>query len=326
MLRIVTEWRTLSVIVPPHTQHFGLGGTLALPVYLDRLRDHLNAAEQIGMNGAFIFDFPVAMDPWLAAFDVLTNSVRLQPIVAVRPHHESAEAVARRLVDLAYRFGRQTHVNIVAGATRASRPTHTDGSLEDKVATRQRLARFSADLHAEIGRRAAQGTPRPLVATPASSTSGRVAADIVLMMARPRQALAKEIAQVRAEQGVERIGMLVGLVVRATDDAAWAAAAELHPRDRRQAVAGRMFMSQVMSSEHKANYALGERQDVQDERLWYGSPTHGIDAPKLVGATDVIRDWLASCADLGVTDLIIDLPPSAAEFVHMGPVFAAEQA
>jgi len=316
----VTDWNTVSLIVPPHTESFGLGGKLPMRTYLDRLTAYLAAAEAIGIVGAFVYDFPVAMDPWLAAFDVLAYSTALQPIVAVRPHQESAESVARRVVDLGYRFGRPTHVNIVAGATRLSRAA---GDVEDKVAARRRLGQYAVDLRAEIDRRIDPDEGRPLAVTPSSSTPGVVPVDIVLMMARPRDKLAEDVARVRAEQGVERTSMLVGLVVRETEEQAWAAAAELYPPDRRQRVAGRLFMSQVVSSEHTASYAFGEQQEVHDERLWYGAPTRGIDAPKLVGSAEQVRAWLRSCANIGVTDIIVDLPPNVAEYAHMAPVFTA---
>src|SRR5439155_26539566 len=119
------------------------------------------------------------------------------------------------------------------------------------------------------------------------------------------------------------IAMLVGLVVRETEERAWAAATELYPHDRRQVVAGRMFMSQVVSSEHTASYALAEQQEVHDERLWYGAPTRGIDAPKLVGAGDQVGSWLNSCQALGVTDLIIDLVPDPDEYRWVGHALAA---
>ncbi|MFD0635644.1 hypothetical protein ACFQ9X_32940 [Catenulispora yoronensis] len=83
----MTPWRTVSVIVPPHTENFGSGRRLPAPEYLDRLTAHLAAAARAGAVGAFAYDFPAAIDPWLAAFDVLNGSV-LQPIVAVRPHQE----------------------------------------------------------------------------------------------------------------------------------------------------------------------------------------------------------------------------------------------
>jgi alkanesulfonate monooxygenase SsuD/methylene tetrahydromethanopterin reductase-like flavin-dependent oxidoreductase (luciferase family) len=146
--------------------------------------------------------------------------------------------------------------------------------------------------------------------------------DVVLMMARPRQALAKEVARVRAEQGVERISLLIGLVVRETDEQAWAAAAELHPDDRRQRLANKMFMPQVIASEQRANYAFGEQCTVHDERLWYGFPSCGMDAPKLIGSADQVRAWLDDCADLGVTDLIIDLPANPAEYAYLRPVLS----
>ncbi len=320
----MTAWKSVSLVVPPHTESFGLGGSLAAGRYLQRLSEYLVAAERIGITGAFVYDFPVAMDPWLAAFDVLLSSTVMEPIVAVRPHQESAESVGRRVVDLGYRFGRPTHVNIVAGATRPARAGDGD-TVEDKVVTRRRLGRFAADLRAEIDRRGGPEASRSLVATPSSSTPGVVPSDVVLMMARPRDTLAADIRRVRAEQGVERIAMLIGLVVRGTEDGAWTSAARLYPHDRRQVIAGRMFMSQVVSTEHRASYALGEQQDVHDERLWYGAPTRGIDAPKLVGSAAQVRAWLASCAGLGVTDLIIDLAPEVEEYAEMEPALTTGQ-
>ncbi|MGI8665406.1 MAG: hypothetical protein ACR2N4_05170 [Jatrophihabitans sp.] len=309
----------MSFIVPPHSESFGLGRKLAPAAYLARLGEHLSAAEQAGLLGAFVYDFPVAMDPWLAAFDVLASSSRLQPIVAVRPRQESAESVGRRVADLHYRFGRPTHVNVVAGATSPSRQA---ADLADRLAARQRLAGFVADLRAELDRRLDADADRPLLFTPSSGTPGLVPADCVLMMARPRPVLAADIARVRAEQQVERIAMLVGVLARDTEQAAWQAVAELYPPDRRQQVAGQLFRSQVVSSEHLASYALAEQQDVHDERLWYGAPARGIDAPKLVGSVAQVAGWLHSCQQLGVTDLIVDLPAQPSEFGCIGEVLA----
>ncbi|GGM34105.1 alkanesulfonate monooxygenase [Micromonospora sonchi] len=310
---------SLSFIVPPHSESFGLGQKLSTRSYLDRLVAYARAAERVGVVGAFVYDFPAAMDPWLVAYDLLACSPTLQPVVAVRPHQEAAESVARRVADLEYRFGRPTHVNIVAGATRTSRAADTD-----KVAARRRLAEFTGELRAELDRlRYAAGECAPLLVTPSSSTPGVVPADCVLMMARPRATLAEDVARVRAEQGVDRVAMLVGAVVRETEEQAWAATARMYAPDRRQEVAGRMFMSQVVSSEHTASYALAEAREIHDERLWYGAPMRGIDAPKLVGSVAQVSDWLRSCLDIGITDVIIDLPPDPAEFGHIGDVFVA---
>ncbi|WP_157853335.1 LLM class flavin-dependent oxidoreductase [Streptomyces xanthophaeus] len=313
------DWpQSLSFIVPPHSESFGLGGRMAAKSYLERLESYLASAERAGVTGAFVYDFPVAMDPWLAAFDVLAYSTVLEPVVAVRPHQESAESVARRAADLHYRFGRPTHVNVVAGATR---PARSSGDLVDKAAARRELAAFAAQVRAELDRRIRPEEGRPLVVTPSSGTPGRVPADGVLMMARPRTVLAQDIARVRAEQRVERITMLVGLVVRDTEEEAWEAATALYAPDRRQEVAGRLFMSQVVSSEHHASYALAEEGEVHDERLWYGAPARGIDAPKLVGSVAQVAAWLRSCRDLGVSDLIVDLVPDPAEYRWAGQVF-----
>lgn len=313
-------WRTASVIVPPHTENFGSGHRLPAPRYLDRLTAHLAAAAEAGAVGAFAYDFPAAIDPWLAAFDVLTRSA-LQPIVAVRPHQEGVQTVARRLLDLAYRFGRPTHVNLVSGATAAARAAGDGG---DKAAARQRLGRFAAELRAELDRPAgAPGALSSLLITPSSSTPGVVPVDLVLMMARPRPALATEIARIRREQGVGRVALLVGLLVRDTEEQAWQAAAELYPADRRKQLSTQMFMAQVVSSEHRALLESAGEHAVQDERLWYGFPTFGLDAPKIVGSVEQVRGWLAGCAEIGVTDLIVDLPTDPREYARMRPLLSA---
>lgn len=327
------DWpRLLSFIVPPHSESFGLGGRLPTATYLERLADYARAAEEAGITGAFVYDFPVSMDPWLAAFDVLATSTALEPIVAVRPHLESADSVARRVVDLGYRFGRPTHVNVVAGATRAARDpgeripgdqvarSRETDAADARVAARRRLGEFAAQVRAGTERRRAPGDPWPLVVTPSSSTPGVVPVDCVLLMARPREALAADVARIRAEQGVERVAMLVGLVIRRTEDEAWAAAAALHPPDRRQEVAGKLFMSQVVSSEHTRTYALAEQGSVQDGLLWYGAPARGIDAPKLVGSLSQAARWLRDCRDAGVTDLIVDLPADPREYDRVAQV------
>jgi alkanesulfonate monooxygenase len=310
---------SLNFIVPPHSVRFGFGGTLEPHAYLERLGAFMGAAEQVGLTGAFVYDFPVALDPWLAAFDVLAGSTALEPIVAVRPQQESAESVARRVADLGYRFQRPTHVNLVAGATRSSRAD----DLGDKIAARAAMARFAEQLQAELTRRSDPAVGRSLLLTPSSSTPGLVPADCVLMMARPRPLLAESVERARKEQKVERISMLVGIVARDTEEEAWEAAARLSEPDRRQQIAGRLFMSQVVSSEHAASYGLAEERELHDELLWYGAPARGIDAPKLVGSVAQVAAWLGSTRELGVTDVIIDLPNDAAEYAFTGRVLQA---
>lgn len=118
--------------------------------------------------------------------------------------------------------------------------------------------------------------------------------------------------------------MLVGMIVRDTEDEAWAAARLLSRPDRRQEIAGQLFMSQVVSSEHTTSYALAEERELHDERLWYGAPARGIDAPKLVGSVQQVAAWLSSCERLGVTDVIIDLASDSAEYAHIGKVFGMQ--
>jgi alkanesulfonate monooxygenase len=306
-----------SFIIPTHTESFGLGRQLPVTDYLDRLQAYVEAAERVGFVGAFIYDFPAAMDPWLAAIDLLEHSTRLQPIVAVRPHTEVAESLARRLVDLRYRYGRPVHVNLVSGATGSARSA---ADLADPGAARRRLADYAADLRAELRRRAGASGAGTLVFTPASRTPGRVGADCVLTTARPRAELARTLARIDAAEPGSPVAVLVGTIARETSAQAWAAAGELYPDDRRLAVASRLFRAQLLSSEHVERYRFADEAEVHDEVLWYGASAGAIDAPKLVGSVEDVTRWLVDCIDDGATELIIDLPPNPEEFVHIAQV------
>lgn len=311
----MTQWPlSLSMIIPPHTVSFALGQPLPREEYLTRLGAYADAGEHIGARGAFVYDFPAALDPWLAAFDVMSVSSTLEPVVAVRPHVEAAASSARRAANLNYRFGRPAHVNVVAGATKSSRP-----NAEDKLNTRRRLIEFAADFVAEAGHRAPGGQRLSALVTPTSSTPGAVEADALLTMARPLAVLENDTAHLHVEQPGHGFVMLVGVVARDDDNAAWEAAAVLHPgADRRQQLAGAMFRRDVASSEHARSYALADEASIYDECLWYGSPNRGIDAPKLVGSYDRVARWLDRCANLGFRDLIIDLAASEHEYAHIG--------
>jgi alkanesulfonate monooxygenase len=313
----------LHIIVPPHTEGFGLGSPLPTADYLGRLSDHLAAAEAIGATGAFVYDFPGALDPWLAAFDVLTLSTSLSPVVAVRPHQDTPEAVARRVVDLEYRFGRPTHLNLVAGATSSSRAPSpgAPGAPDPAVAARRALAEFSRRCTAEVGPRLPARASGPRVYTPASKTAGVVPATGILLLAKPRRALAEEVDRLVAAGNPPCFAMLTGFVARDSTEEAWEAAHAIYAPDRRQAVAGALFASQVVSSQHRASYAFAADADVHDEMLWYGAPMRGIDAPKLVGSYDDVRGVLDRYRELGVTELIVDLPASADEYRHIGRLF-----
>lgn len=309
----------LSMIIPPHTASFALGHRLPRYEYLDRLAEYAAAGEAIGVSGAFVYDFPAALDPWLAAFDLMSYSSSLEPVVAVRAHTETAETSARRALDLCHRFARPAHVNAVAGATTASR-----NPRDDKIAARSRLAKFAEKFIGEL-ERGAGGSPRQsCLVTPTSSTPGIVPADALVTMAQPVSDLALRYPAAQRNDAVgggaprKNVKMLVGIVARTDTESAWAAAAELYPMDdRRQQVAGALFRRDLVSSEHARSYALADQAPVHDGCLWFGAPSRGIDAPKLVGSYQEVAAWLNRCSDLGLTDLILDLPPRTSEFEHI---------
>jgi alkanesulfonate monooxygenase len=173
----------------------------------------------------------------------------------------------------------------------------------------------------------ATGTPRvsgdrlPTLFAPASTNpdfAGLLPAlGRCLVMAKPRETLATEVEKLTKLGLTGQVAMLVGIVARDSDDAAWQVAAERHGGDRRDALLRAAFRHAATSSQHQATFSLADEATVHDECLWYGAGRVGIDCPKLVGAYETVASALHRYRDLGVECLVVDLPDTAEEYRHV---------
>lgn len=307
------ELDRLHTMVPPHTGRYAHGEPDDVDTYLRRLAAHLAAAEDLGVEGMLVYNFPAALDPWLVAWDVLAASRSVAPILGLLPFAEEVSAVSRRLRGLRYRFGRTPYLNVVAGASRAQRDRHGVG--DDRKLARAAVAGFIDDLRAT-------GDAGPArIYTPLSSMEREipVAGDAVLTMAKPRERLRPEIEAA----GGRSVAMLVGIVARPTAGEARAVAGRDFAPDRRTDIAVRMQMADNASSQHRTNHNLASSGEWHDECLWYGARGVGADAPKLVGSYGEVAAALRTYFAAGVRELIVDLPPSTGEYDHVARALTA---
>jgi alkanesulfonate monooxygenase SsuD/methylene tetrahydromethanopterin reductase-like flavin-dependent oxidoreductase (luciferase family) len=145
-------------------------------------------------------------------------------------------------------------------------------------------------------------------------------ADASLLMAKPFRALAAELDRLSCPMRQLRHAMIIGIVARATDEEAWAAARDAYGNDPRAKAIARVFLAGSSSLQHRANVSFAREQELHDGVLWFGASGLGIDCPKLVGSFARVKDALREYARLGITDVVIDLPRELGEYEHVARV------
>lgn len=336
------KWATMHdlrfhTVCPFHTDSFGVGVPMSPADYRRLLSEHVAFAERSGIHGMIVYNFLSSLDSMSIASLVLQQTERLRPIVAVSPFHQHPLAIARAAATLAFLYGRGIDLNLVKGATQDEQLAVGERDSQ-RAAHYRRMAEyldllnslFLSDKTTFEGeyykvRAPALSPPidpahRPLLFVPGSSADAAAViagrADASLLMAKPLEAQKAELDRLAAARPGLRQTIIVGLVARASDDEAWAAARSLYADNRREAINARIFLSRAISYQHTSSASFAAAQKIYDDALWYGGSKIGIDCPKLVGSHLRIANALRRYADLGVTDFIIDLPPSMDEYVH----------
>ncbi|MDR1265303.1 MAG: LLM class flavin-dependent oxidoreductase [Propionibacteriaceae bacterium] len=330
-------------VCPFYTGSFGSGRPLETEKYADLLAKHVEIAETNGINGMIIYNFMTSLDSLVIAQRILDLSDQLTPIVAVSPFHVHPYALARTFASVSYLTGRTMHLNVVKGATRDEQAAV--GADGDHYSVHYRQITEFLDIFTSLFRdekcdfegeyyrlRGASLQPylgsgsAPGVFVPGSSSEvaalmpGRATSS--LLMAKPLVTQADEIQRLRAGQPDLRQTIIVGIVAGEKDENAWAFARKIYGTRRSDVIDARIFESRSISYQHQSNAALGRESEVFDDVLWCGASRAGIDCPKLVGSYERVAAALANYFEIGVTDIVIDLPASTSEYEH---IFRATQ-
>ncbi|MCD1257286.1 LLM class flavin-dependent oxidoreductase [Paenibacillus athensensis] len=322
-------------VCPFHTASFGMGESIAPSEYVAAVRAQAAWADHNGMYGMVIYNFHSSLDPWLTAAEILRSTAQLRPMVAVQPFHSHPYTVARQIATACYMHGRGIDLNVVVGATPSEVAMLGDtalgpdkhGRLREFCEIIRSLLVGEASCDGEFYRVSALSLSPPIPAeanvslyVPGSSEQSaatvKAVADSSLLMAKPLERLREELA--RLDRPGLRQAMIVGIVARETEAAAWEAARRMYGDNRKSRLASRMFVTRSDSGQHMSNLQLAQEADVYDDILWYGAPKTGIDAPKLVGSYEQVRNALERYIAAGITDIVLDLPEEPGdEYEHM---------
>lgn len=311
------------------------------------MRDIAQAADRLGYRGVLLPTGKSCEDAWITAAALVPLTERLRFLVALRPGVATPAMLARHAATLDRISNGRALFNVVTGADPADlagegikldhseRYEQTDEFLTvwRSILSEQETA-FEGKYYSVHGRDLTfppVQRPYPPIWFGGSSDAGIAVgakhADVYLSWGEPPAMLAEKIARVRkraAQEGRQiRFGLRIHLIVRETEDEAWAAAERVISRvtDEQIETATREFQTVSQSVGQQRMTSLhGGRRDrlVIGPNLWAGfGLIRGGAGTALVGNPENVAERLREYQALGIDTIIASGYPHLEEAFHV---------
>ncbi len=299
-------------------------------------------AEELGYDGLLIPTGSSCLDPWVVASSLVPVTQRIKLLVALRTSLGAPVSSARQAATLDQALGGRLLLNVVPGGDATE--LEADGiflahderyAYADEFLTiwRRLLAGEAVDFDGKYFK-VKQGRnffppvqkPHPPLYFGGSSDAARDLAarqvDAYLTWGEPPAAVAEKFADIRrraAQQGRQvRLGVRLHVIVRETNEEAWADAerliSKLTDEDIARAQAGYARMDSVGQSRMAALH--GGRRDRLEvaPNLWAGvGLVRGGAGTALVGDAQTVADRIKEYADLGIDTFVLSGYPHLEE-------------
>ncbi|QEI09099.1 FMNH2-dependent alkanesulfonate monooxygenase [Pigmentiphaga aceris] len=314
----------------------------ARPVSLSYLRQVAQAADSLGYYGVLIPTGRSCEDSWVVASALAPLTERLRYLVAIRPGIISPTVSARMAATLDRLSGGRLLINVVTGGDpdeNRGDGLHLDHSERYEAASeflkiwRRVLQGEAVDFdgkHLKVENAKALYPPvqkpyPPLYFGGSSDEAHALAAeqvDVYLSWGEPPEAVGRKIADVRARAAAlgrtVKFGVRLHVIVRDTNEQAWAAAAELieHVSDDTIASAQASFARFDSVGQRRMAALHGGRRDQLEiyPNLWAGvGLVRGGAGTALVGDPQTVAARIREYADLGIDNFIFSGYPHLEE-------------
>ncbi|MBL8355499.1 MULTISPECIES: FMNH2-dependent alkanesulfonate monooxygenase [Delftia] len=337
--------------IPTHGDSRYLGTAEgARPLSHDYVKQVAIAADSLGYEGVLIPTGRSCEDPWVVASSLIPVTRRLKFLVAVRPGLHQPSLAARMAASFDRLSGGRLLINLVTGGDRAE--LEGDGVFLDHAQRYEQSAEFIR-IWREILERSHEGgtldyegehlsvkgakllfpplqKPYPPVYFGGSSEAAHDLAaeqvDAYLTWGEPPAEVARKIADVRekaARHGRSvKFGIRLHVIVRETEDEAWADADRLISRLKDETVVQAQAAFARMDSEGQrrmaALHAGGSRRTRAEleisPNLWAGvGLVRGGAGTALVGDAQTVADRIKEYADLGIDTFVLSGYPHLEE-------------
>jgi len=315
----------------------------------DYFRQIAVAVDTLGYEGVLLPTGRSCEDAWVVASSLIPATKRLKFLVAIRPGISSPGLSARMASTFDRLSGGRLLINVVTGGDAAE--LEGDGLFVDHD-TRYEITDEFLRIWRGLLTSAHQGESFDFIGKHLTSKGGKVLyppvqdphpplwfggsspaahemagehIDTYLTWGEPPEAVAKKIADIRARAAQHgrkiKFGIRLHVIVRETEDEAWAAADKLISKLDDETVARAQASFSKMDSEGQRRMAAlhggkrGSRQDLEVyPNLWAGvGLVRGGAGTALVGSPEQVAARMQEYADLGIETFILSGYPHLEE-------------
>jgi alkanesulfonate monooxygenase len=310
--------------------------------YLQRVIDVANWSEANGCEGILVYTDNRIVDPWLVAQNIIQNTIRLSPLVAVQPIYMHPYSVAKMVASFGFLYHRRVYLNMVAGGFSNDLVSLDDTTPHDRrydrlveyteIVTRLLTSDAAVSFDGEFYRiKNVKLSPRlPSELVPGILMSG--SSEASLAAAEKLGATAVKYPKSPSEdEGVQLAtrldtGLRTGIIARQTEEDAWRIAHERFPEDRKGQIAHELAMKTSDSVWHKQLSDLAHDTPSKRTPYWLGPfQNYKTFCPYLVGSYESVAEEVARYLALGYQTFILDIPPNEEELRCIGTVFDLAQ-
>jgi alkanesulfonate monooxygenase len=329
--------------IPTHGDGRYLGTDIgARSVNLSYLTQIAGAADDLGYEGVLLPVGRSCEDPWVVASALIAGTHRLKFLVAVRPGVTSPTAAAR----LCSTFDRLSNGRLLVNVVTGGDPAEAEGdgvfldhqerySVTDEFMkvwrgvlqgeTIDHAGRYLKTRGAKLIYPPVQKPYPPLYfggSSPAAHDLAATHMDVYLTWGEPPAAVAEKIADIRVRAEARgrtlRFGIRLHVIVRETNEAAWAAAHELirHVDDRAIQAAQNAFSRFDSEGQRRMSQLHGgSRENLEvSPNLWAGvGLVRGGAGTALVGDPPTVAARMKEYQALGVETFILSGYPHLEE-------------
>ncbi|MDV9194459.1 LLM class flavin-dependent oxidoreductase [Streptomyces sp. Wh19] len=305
--------------------------------YLRRVEDVARWSDQAGCKGILVYTDNRQADPWLISHVIVQNTRFLAPLVAVQPLYMHPFAAAKAVSMFGWLYGREIHLNMVAGGFRGDLVALGDQTAHDqrydRVAEYALIVKQLLSGKSPITFNGTYYTLKGLELNPAlapgltvkmftsgSSPASLAAADAVGATAINYPTPPTEQPETDTTGRIR--GIRIGVIARNDSATAWQVARARFPEDRRGQFA---YALAAKSSDSRWFRRLSTMQDgtySENSPYWTGPLRNSQSfCPYLVGSYTEVGLEIGRYIEQGNRVFILDVPASEEELDHTASAF-----
>lgn len=298
--------------------------------YPSDVRATAQFAEKAGFEGILVYSDNRQVDPFIAAYDAMSHTERISPMVALQPAYRHPYSVAKSIATITKMTGRRLDINLIAGGYVGD--LERLGAMIDHDRRYERLQEYTTIMMSVLRSKEPYTLDGAFYSVDGISLQTSLPEHLLPRLfgsgsSAPGRAMAAEVGatpvtyplpadEMERELLPNPCGIRMGFIPADTDAAAWEEARARFPKDRMGALEHAYARKKSDSTWHHSLAGQTDEDVYWVEPFKQGQTT----APFLVGSWERVTDRLADYIEAGVRVIITEQPAHDGDYPRVRAV------